>query len=184
MPSLSEAERRAIVGLAREAVLEAVCHNRAFEPVPQVGVFERRCGVFVTLHVSGKLHGCIGMIEPRASLGEAIIKCAISAALEDPRFSPMRPEEAQQAEIEVSLLSPVERIRVEQIEIGKQGLLLENGLKRGLLLPQVAVEHRLDREAFLRETCYKAGLAGDAWKDPETKIYGFTCEVIRENPEQ
>jgi uncharacterized protein (TIGR00296 family) len=78
-------------------------------------------------------------------------------------------------------LSPVERIRVEEIEIGKQGLLVENGPKRGLLLPQVAVEHQLDRETFLQETCHKAGLAGDAWKDPETKIYGFTCEVIREN---
>ena len=170
--------------MTRQAVLEAVCHSRAVEPIPQTRVFERRCGVFVTLHVRGKLHGCIGMIEPRASLGETIIKCAISAALEDPRFSPMRPEEAEEAEIEVSLLSPVERIRIEEIEIGKQGLLVENGLKRGLLLPQVAVEHQLDREAFLRETCHKAGLAGDAWKDPETKIYGFTCEVIRENRQE
>ncbi|HKD73171.1 MAG TPA: AmmeMemoRadiSam system protein A [Candidatus Acidoferrum sp.] len=184
MQSLSEAERRAIVELARQTVLEAVCHHRAFEPIPQAGVFERRCGAFVTLHVRGKLHGCIGMIEPRASLGETIVKCAISAALEDPRFSPMQPEEAAQAKIEVSLLSPVERIRVEEIEIGKQGLLVENGPKRGLLLPQVAVEHQLDRETFLRETCHKAGLAGDAWKDPETKIYGFTCEVIRENRQE
>jgi AmmeMemoRadiSam system protein A len=181
MQSLSEAERRTIVELARQAVREAVCHNRAVEPIPEVGVFERRCGAFVTLHVKGKLHGCIGMIEPRASLGETIVKCAIGAALEDPRFSPMRPEEAEEAEVEVSLLSPVERIQVEEIEVGKQGLLVENGPRRGLLLPQVAVEHQLDREAFLRETCHKAGLAGDAWKDPATKIYGFTCEVIREN---
>jgi len=182
MQSLSEAERQAILELARRAVLEAVYHNRAVEPIPQQGVFERRCGVFVTLHVRQKLHGCIGMIEPRANLGEAIIKCAISAALEDPRFSRMRPEEAEEAKVEVSLLSPVERIAVEEIEIGKHGLLVENGLKRGLLLPQVAVELHLVREAFLRETCHKAGLAGDAWKDPQTKVYGFTCEVIREDP--
>ena len=94
----------------------------------------------------------------------------------------MRPDEAEEAKVEVSLLSPVERIAVEEIEIGKHGLVVENGLKKGLLLPQVAVEHHLVREAFLRETCRKAGLAGDAWKDPQTKIFGFTCEVIREDP--
>ena len=184
MQSLSEGERRAILELARKAVLEAVCHNRAVGPIPQQGVFERRSGVFVTLHVRGKLHGCIGMIEPRTSLGKGIVKCAIGAALEDPRFSPMRPEEAEEVEIEVSLLSPVERIRVEEIEIGRHGLVVENGLNRGLLLPQVALEHGLDREGFLRETCHKASLARDAWQHPETRIYGFTCEVVRENLEE
>ena len=169
--------------MARQAVVEAVCHNRAVEPIPEAEVFKRRCGVFVTLHLRGKLHGCIGMIEPRSSLGEGIVKCAISAALEDPRFNPMRPEEAEQSKIEVSLLSPVERIRLEEIETGKHGLVVENGSKRGLLLPQVAVEYGLDREAFLRETCHKAGLPRGAWQYPETRIYGFTCEVVRENGE-
>lgn len=108
------------------------------------------------------------------------MKCSISAALEDPRFNRMQPEEAQEAEIEVSLLSPLQRIRAEEIEIGRHGLVVENGLKRGLLLPQVAVEHRLDPEAFLRETCHKAGLPGEAWREPETKIYGFICEIVAE----
>ena len=181
MQFLSEAERRAILELARQAVLEAVCHNRAVDPIPQEGVFERRCGVFVTLHVRKKLHGCIGMIEPREKLGASIVKCSVSAALEDPRFSRMRPEEAQEAEIEVSLLSPLEKIRLEEIVIGKHGLVVENGPRRGLLLPQVAVEHSLDREAFLRETCRKAGLPGEAWQNPETRLYGFTCELITES---
>ena len=96
----------------------------------------------------------------------------------------MRPGEAEEVKIEVSLLSPVERIRVEEIEIGKHGLVVENGLNRGLLLPQVAIEHGLDREGFLRETCHKASLARDAWLHPETRIYGFTCEVVRENFEE
>lgn len=180
MQSLSEAERRAILELARQAVLEAVCQNRVVDRIPQTGVFERRCGVFVTLHVRKKLHGCIGVIEPRENLGESVVKCSISAALEDPRFNRMQPEEAQEAEIEVSLLSPLQRIRAEEIEIGRHGLVVENGLKRGLLLPQVAVEHRLDPEAFLRETCHKAGLPGEAWREPETKIYGFICEIVAE----
>ena len=180
MQSLSEAEGRAILELARQAVLEAVCHNRTVQPIPHKGVFERRCGVFVTLHVNKKLRGCIGVIEPRADLGESIVKCAISAALEDPRFSRMRPDEAPEAEVEVSLLSPLEKIRTEEIEIAKHGLVVENGPRRGLLLPQVAVEHGLDREAFLRETCRKAGLPDEAWRNPETSIFGFTCEIVRQ----
>lgn len=178
MQCLSEADRKAILELARQAVVEAVCHNRAIQEIPKTGVFERRCGVFVTLHVAKRLRGCIGVIEGREHLGESIARCAASAALEDPRFARMRPEEIRGLEIEVSLLSPLERIEPEQIEIGKHGLLVEQSFQRGLLLPQVAVEHHLDRERFLAETCHKAGLRGEAWKDPATRIYGFTCEIV------
>lgn len=180
MPSLSEAERKAILELARRAVEEAVCRNRALQEIPKTGLFEQRRGVFVTLHVAKRLRGCIGVIEAREPLGESVARCAASAALDDPRFSRMRPEEMRELEIEVSLLSPLERIEPEQIEIGKHGLLVEQNAHRGLLLPQVAVQHHLNREQFLRETCHKAGLAVDAWKLPETRIYGFTCEIIAE----
>jgi uncharacterized protein len=178
MQCLSETERTAILELARKAVEEAVCRNRVLQEVPITGVFERQCGVFVTLHVMERLRGCIGVIEAKEHLGESIARCAASAAREDPRFSRMRPEELPRVEIEVSLLSPLERIQPEQIEIGKHGLLVEQGLHRGLLLPQVAVEHHLGRAQFLRETCHKAGLRDDAWKDSATRIYGFTCEVV------
>jgi AmmeMemoRadiSam system protein A len=180
MRSLSEADRKAILELARQAVEEAVCRNRQLRETPKTGVFEQRCSVFVTLHVSKRLRGCIGAIEPKEPLGESLARCAASAALEDPRFARMRPEELPALDVEVSLLSALEPIAPEQIEIGKHGLLVEQGTHRGLLLPQVAVEHQLDRERFLQETCYKAGLSRDAWKNADTKIYGFICELATE----
>jgi AmmeMemoRadiSam system protein A len=180
MPCLSEADRKSILDLARQATVEAVCQKRVLEAIPDIGVFKQRCGVFVTLHAGKRLRGCIGVIEAREPLGESIARCAASAALEDPRFSPMQPEELRDLEIEVSLLSPLQRIRPEEIEVGKHGLLVEQGHHRGLLLPQVAVEHHLEREQFLRETCYKAGLPTDAWQAAETRIYCFSCEIVTE----
>jgi len=181
---LSEPDRRAILELARQAVVEAVCHDRMLAEIPKNEVFEQRCGVFVTLHAAKRLRGCIGVIEAREPLGRAIVHCAVSAAREDPRFNPMRPDEITGLEIEVSLLSELQRIRPEEVEIGKHGLLVEQGFYRGLLLPQVATEYALDREQFLRETCHKAGLPANAWKDPETQIYGFTCEILAEGQAQ
>ena len=178
MRYLCEEERKAVLELARQAVLEAVCHTHLLQPIPKEGVFARRCGVFVTLHLQGRLRGCIGVIEAREPLGESLVRCAVGAALEDPRFSPMRPEEANDVEIEVSLLSELRTIKPEEIEIGKHGLVVERGSRRGLLLPQVATEHGLDAGKFLQETCVKAGLPRDAWEDPATKVWGFTCEIV------
>ena len=180
MHCLSEADRNNILELARQAVEEAVCQGRLLKEIPKAQIFEERCGVFVTLTAGGRLRGCIGVIEAKATLGESIVRCATESALDDPRFSPMQPEELSGLEIEVSLLSPLERIQPEQVEIGRHGLLVEQGYRRGLLLPQVAVEHHLDREQFLRETCYKAGLPRDAWETPETRIYRFSCEIVKE----
>jgi AmmeMemoRadiSam system protein A len=183
MPCLSEAEQKAILELARQAVEEAVCRNRLIAVIPTSGVFERCCGVFVTLHVNKRLRGCIGVIEAKEPLGQSVVRCATGAALEDPRFPKMRAEELGALEVEVSLLSPLERIQAGEIEIGKHGLLVEQDFRRGLLLPQVAIEHHLDRERFLQETCRKAGLRADAWKSPGTHIYGFTCEIVAEQRE-
>ena len=180
MLCLSEADRKSILELARQAVEEAVCQKCLLKDIPKAGVFQQRCGVFVSLHVRERLRGCIGVIEAKEPLGESIVRCAAGAALEDPRFSPMEPEELEGLVIEVSVLSPLRRIQPEEIEIGKHGLLVERGYRRGLLLPQVAVEHHLEREEFLKETCHKAGLAADAWKEPDTQIHGFTCEILRE----
>jgi AmmeMemoRadiSam system protein A len=180
MPSLSEADRHSILDLARKAILDAVCHERVLEPIPQHGIFAERRGVFISLHLRGHLRGCIGVIEPDEPLGESLARCAASAALEDPRFSPLRPEEIPGVHIEVSLLSPLAPIAPEDIEIGRHGLLVTQGPRRGLLLPQVATEHHFERERFLEETCWKAGLPRDAWRQPETRIFGFTCEVFSE----
>jgi AmmeMemoRadiSam system protein A len=178
MPCLSEADRKSILELAHQAIVEAVCRERVLGSIPKTGVFEERRGVFVSLHIGGRLRGCIGVIESVEPLGESIKKCAASAATEDPRFGALQPKEVPDVEIEVSLLSPLRRIQPEEIEVGKHGLLVEQGLHRGLLLPQVAVKHHLEREQFLSETCGKAGLAADAWRAQETLIYGFTCEVV------
>jgi AmmeMemoRadiSam system protein A len=180
MQCLSEADRKSILELARQAAVEAVCRKRLVDEIPKTELFEQRCGVFVTLHTRGRLRGCIGVIEGKDRLGDSIVRCAASAALEDPRFSPMEPEELQDLKLEVSLLSTMQLIRPEEIEIGKHGLLVEQGIRRGLLLPQVAVEHHLEREQFLRETCHKAGLGAEAWRVPDTRIYAFTCEIVRE----
>jgi len=180
MPCLSENDGKAILELARQAVVEAVCGDRLPEAIPKTGVFGQCCGVFVTLHIGKRLRGCIGVIEPKEPLSESLVRCAGSAALMDPRFGPVQPDEIAGLEIEVSLLSPLQPIKPEEIEIGKHGLLLEQGFHRGLLLPQVAVEHHLTREQFLQETCHKAGLPADAWKSPDARIHGFTCEIVSE----
>ncbi len=135
-------------------------------------------GVFVTLHARGRLRGCIGVIEAIEPLSESIARCAAGAALRDPRFSPVRVEELPELRIEISLLSALDPILPENIEIGTHGLLISQGSKRGLLLPQVAVEHKLARHQFLEETCRKAGLNATAWQEPETIILGFTCDVF------
>ena len=146
MPSLSEADRRSLLDLARRTISEDVSHQKLPENPPRAGVFAEKRGVFVTLQLRGRLRGCIGVVEAHQPLGEAV----------------------------VSLLSALEPIHPEMIEIGKHGLLISRGAHRGLLLPQVASEHQLNREQFLEETCRKAGLTLQAWQEPETRIFGFT----------
>ena len=181
MPSLSEADRRAALQLARTAVTEAVSHRKLPDSYPREGIFAEPHGVFVTLHVAKRLQGCIGVVEAKEPLGEAIVRCAASAALEDPRFAPLKPEQLSGLSIEISLLSTLEPIAPQSIEIGRHGLLVRLQAQRGLLLPQVAIEHRLTREQFLEETCRKAGLHREAWRDPEAQLFGFTCEVFSES---
>jgi AmmeMemoRadiSam system protein A len=182
MPSLSEADRKSLLELARRAVVEAVSTQKPAGGIPHSEVFREKRGVFVTLHVRGRLRGCIGVIEAFEPLGDSIARCAASAAFDDSRFSPVSPEELRELQIELSLLSPPEPILPGDIEIGKHGLLISQAGKRGLLLPQVAVQHKFSPEQFLEETCRKAGLAADAWQEPATQILGFTCEVFSETP--
>jgi len=175
--------RRSFLALAHQTVNTVVQHDRLPAEIPVHGVFAERRGVFVTLHVRGKLRGCIGVIEAREPLGEAIVRAAASASLHDPRFSRLRKEELSDLAIEISVLSVLSPICPEDVEIGKHGLYVASGRHRGLLLPQVAMEHRLDREQFLDETCLKAGLPRDAWRrGGDVILFGFTCEIYADDP--
>lgn len=178
MQFLSESEQRLLLELARQSIVEAVSGKKPERANWDAPILLERCGLFVTLHARGRLRGCIGVVEAHGPLRDTIAHCAVSAALQDPRFSAVLPEEVGEIQIEISLLSTLEPIRPDDVEIGRHGLLVSQGAHRGLLLPQVAVEHKLGRERFLEETCRKAGLPLDAWQHPDTQIFGFLCKVF------
>jgi AmmeMemoRadiSam system protein A len=177
----TEAQQRALVELARSAVYQAIAGTRPQGPRPEdlQGVPEAS-GAFVTLKRDGQLRGCIGTLECRAPLPDEIARVAVSAALEDPRFAPVRPAELDDLDIEVSVLGPLEPIDPADpsaIEIGRHGLVVEQGPRRGLLLPQVATEWGWDRDTFLAQTCRKAGLPADCWRHG-ARVYRFTADVF------
>lgn len=180
MSPLPSEERRTLLELARRAIVEAVHSRRPPEISPPAPALGQRAGAFVSLHSRGRLRGCIGQVEPVEALTGAVARCAVSAALEDPRFEPVRPEEVADIEIEISILSPLAPIQPGEIEVGKHGLLVTRARLRGLLLPQVATQYHWSRERFLEEACRKAGLERDAWKDPATRVEAFTAEVFSE----
>ena len=135
--------------------------------------------------MDGALRGCIGTLERRRSLWSVVGEMAAAAATRDPRFPPMDVTDLQAMTVEISVLSPDVVIhRPEEIEIGRHGLDVRRDGARGLLLPQVAVEHGFDREKFLAATCRKAGLPANAWHDDETEIRVFEAEVFGDEPDE
>lgn len=141
-------------------------------------------GVFITLRKNEELRGCIGYVEGNKPLYESIPEMSEAAATRDPRFDPLKEDEIEDINLEISLLSPLEKIESpEQVEVGKHGLVIKRGDNRGLLLPQVATENNWDRTTFLEHTCLKANLQPDSWKDKEIEIYIFSAEVFSEGPE-
>lgn len=149
--------------------------------------FNEKAGCFVTLSINGELRGCIGYPEPIEPLWKAVTDSAMNAAFSDPRFPELSEEEFIIMKIEVTVLTKPELINVERpeeylsrIKIGRDGLIVESGYNRGLLLPQVAVEWEWDVKEFLENTCTKAGLEKDAWMDLETKVYRFQGKIYSE----
>ena len=126
------------------------------------------------------LRGCRGECIAHYPIVDSITRMAIAAATDDPRFVGVTGSELPHLRLEISVLTPLLPIRPEEVVIGRDGLLVEQGWRRGLLLPQVAVEHGLDRIAFLRALCWKAGLAEDAWQRPDTHLFAFQTEVWSE----
>jgi len=179
MLPLTEAQQKSLLRLARGAVESGVRNQRLEELATPSDVPDECCGVFVTLHHGERLRGCIGHIEALDPLVQTVRECAVAAALRDPRFRPVTPDELADLRIEISVLSPFFDISPEQIEVGVHGLFISRGAQRGLLLPQVAVHWKWDRERFLNETCRKAGLDEDAWRHG-AKIQAFTAQVFAE----
>lgn len=180
-PMLGERERLALLCLAREAIAQYLRDGSRAALPEGMPALEAVCGAFVTLHRGGELRGCIGSMIGRAPLGETVREMAIAAATEDPRFDSLHPEELSEIDIEISVLSPLKRVRdAGEIQVGVHGILLRRGMRQGVLLPQVATEWGWNREEFLRQTCRKAGLPADAWQDPETVIEIFSAQVFGE----
>ncbi len=174
---LDDAARTDLLRIARRTITEALRDGRWTTATANDQRFAMPRGVFVTITEAGQLRGCIGTIEPVMPLVEAVQHAAASAATHDPRFQPMTPRELDQAQLEISILSPLEPVqRVDEIRVGMHGLYLVHGDHSGLLLPQVAPEQGWDREQLLDGVCRKAGLPADAWRSPEARLYRFTVE--------
>ena len=172
----SHEERRLLLRLAHDSILSAL-EQRKISLDPPSEHFAQLRGVFTSLHLRGELRGCVGFVLPVSDLYRAVAETARAAAFEDTRFHPVKLEEAPQLEIELSILSPPQPIRAEDVEIGRHGLLISMSGLRGLLLPQVPVEHHWDRATFLDQTCRKAGLPLDAWQHG-ARIEAFTAEIF------
>jgi AmmeMemoRadiSam system protein A len=181
MSLLGRSEKKILLEEARRALLQAVEGRDLAEDFPGSEVLQRPGGAFVTLRHRGRLRGCIGQFASQDPLIEVVRYCAKAAALEDPRFEPVRAEGLAELELEISVLSAAQEILIEEIEIGRHGLIVARGWQRGVLLPQVAAEFHWTAERFVEETCAKAGLERGAWRDPATQVYAFTAEVFRES---
>lgn len=177
---LSEPQRVALLDLARRSVVAAVSGS-PFPPLPDETLPDA-CGVFVTIKRHGELRGCLGTLQCREGLGREVARCASDAAREDPRFPPVGVSELPDVSLEVSVLGPLEAIDPRDphsISIGRHGLVVEQGVRRGLLLPQVATEWGWTIDQFLRQACLKAGLPPDAWQHGAT-VSRFEAEVFGE----
>ncbi|MGP8250475.1 MAG: AmmeMemoRadiSam system protein B [Terracidiphilus sp.] len=181
--TLDEQEEKQLLALARKSVERAVRDRRLNEAAATGDMaLDQERGAFVTLTIRGELRGCIGYIMPVVPLYSAVNVTAAKAAVEDPRFMPVSEQELPKLGYEISVLSPLVRVLdVNQIVVGKHGLIMKNKDREGLLLPQVPVEQHWDRTTFLEQTCVKAGMPRDCWKDEDTDIFRFTAFVFNEH---
>lgn len=170
-----------LLKLARETILKELKGEIFKISEPESSELKKKSGCFVTLKIDGDLRGCIGYIQPVMELYKAVSQMAIEAAFNDPRFYPLTLHEFEKVKIEISVLTPLQKVEdLKDITVGKDGLLVKKGFRSGLLLPQVATEWGYDREQFLKQTCLKAGLYPDCYKETDTQIYKFQAEIFSE----
>ena len=178
---LSEEQKIFLLNLVRETIKAELDGIKLNIDCPDEPIYQRKTGGFVTLHKAGKLRGCIGYVIAHKSLFETIKEMAKAAAFNDPRFPPLQKSELENIEIEISILSELIPVQsVDEIQVGRDGLLIRNSFYSGLLLPQVATEWKWDRKTFLEHTCNKAGLNRNCWQQPDTEILRFTAEIFSE----
>jgi hypothetical protein len=181
--SLSDHDKNELLALARKSVEMAVAEHKEVEPEASLSeALNQDRGAFVTLREGGELRGCIGYTSAIKPLYRTVRETATLAALRDPRFRPVEVAELPKLDYEISVLSPLRRVLdTQQIKVGQDGLLMKNGDHEGLLLPQVPVEQKWDRQRFLEETCGKAGMRSSCWQDADTDIFRFTAVVFGEH---
>jgi uncharacterized protein len=181
MAELTQEEQKVLLTLARATVEAHVTGQSPPSPETMSPGLQLQRGAFVTLHLQEQLRGCIGTFTSQQPLWEVVRQMALHAATRDPRFPPVSADEIEALDYEISVLGePIPVKDVEEIEIGRDGLILSRGFHRGVLLPQVATEHGWGREEFLQHTCNKAMLPLDAWRDPKTTIERFEALVFSE----
>ncbi len=181
--SLSDRDKNELLALARKSVEQAVEQRKQYEPGATASeALNQDRGAFVTLNEAGELRGCIGYTSATKPLYLTVRDTATLAAVRDPRFPPVSASELPRLEYQISVLSPLRRVMdVQQIKVGQDGLLMKNGNREGLLLPQVPVEQNWNRQKFLEETCRKAGMSSTCWQDADTDIFRFTAVVFGEH---
>ncbi|MDT8441139.1 MAG: AmmeMemoRadiSam system protein A [Desulfuromonadales bacterium] len=180
---LNDQERQVLLAIARQAILQAVKTGEDYIEPREEKTLNQRNGCFVTIKQNGQLRGCIGNFQSELPLFKEVAVMARASATNDPRFYPMSNEDLENFTLEISVLSPLYKIdNIDEIEVGKHGIYIEKSFYRGVLLPQVAIEHHWDRDTFLKQTCLKAGLPTDAWQAPDADIYIFSAQVFGEEP--
>lgn len=189
MKLLSTQDGQLLVHLAREAIKANLTEGKTIKPPERDEALNEKRGVFCTLknHVNGELRGCIGLPYPTMPLGEAVIEAAISSATRDPRFPSMTLDEFEEVLVEITVLTPPEKLSglrkelPESVEAGKHGLIVRSGFASGLLLPQVATENNWDSKKFLDMTCWKAGLPEGCWLEKDTEVFAFEGQIFKES---
>ena len=177
---LTKKEQKELLKIARNAIIDYVSYRTIPTVVSTSPGLNLHSGCFVTVKQKGELRGCIGNFVSDQPLYQLVQEMAVSAATRDPRFYPMKVDDLADFNIDISVLSPLEKIAsVEEIKVGKHGIYIIKGSYRGVLLPQVATEYGWTREQFLQHTCVKAGLPQDAWQG-ECDIYRFSAQVFGE----
>jgi AmmeMemoRadiSam system protein A len=178
---LADAERYELLSRARRAGAVALGIGVGPDPPPPSGRIAEPGAAFVTWRREGKLRGCIGSVEAVLPLAVDVERNAVTALIHDPRFAPATAKDFPRLTLEISVLWPRERIAAaSDVEIGLHGLYVEKGVRRGLLLPQVAPEWGWRAEEFLEQVCVKAGLPDQAWRRPDVALYRFAAEVFGE----